>query len=379
MLFVGAVRAGKSFTNLSLAVKYGLEHKKSRILLVLPSADQRLTQWNDFLELYKNAPFIGRINATHYTISLANGSVIRFRLGSMPHAKSLKGNKFDFLIMDEASLMEPIVWEEYLSFTLATTPIDRLKVIFSTTPKGNDYVYQMYLKGLDPNETAWASVHAPTTSNPMVTLEYIETLKKSLSPAMFRQEVLAEFIASSGALFENISTSIIAFPKSTELYCGIDLGFQTDSSVVTIVDGNNNIVDWITFNQIEMSEGAKRIANFLKKYNYPAGFIEINTYQGMLEMLRELDVENLYAFTTTEKSKKEIIDDLIVRFQDGQICLPNDPLFMTEFFTFGYVYNPKTRRVSYKAIGDAHDDIVMATAMAFNAKKHLKGFTFDFC
>lgn len=376
---MGAVRAGKSFTNLSLAVKYGLEHKKSRILLVLPSADQRLTQWNDFLELYKNAPFIGRINATHYTISLANGSVIRFRLGSMPHAKSLKGNKFDFLIMDEASLMEPIVWEEYLSFTLATTPIDRLKVIFSTTPKGNDYVYQMYLKGLDPNETAWASVHAPTTSNPMVTLEYIETLKKSLSPAMFRQEVLAEFIASSGALFENISTSIIAFPKSTELYCGIDLGFQTDSSVVTIVDGNNNIVDWITFNQIEMSEGAKRIANFLKKYNYPAGFIEINTYQGMLEMLRELDVENLYAFTTTEKSKKEIIDDLIVRFQDGQICLPNDPLFMTEFFTFGYVYNPKTRRVSYKAIGDAHDDIVMATAMAFNAKKHLKGFTFDFC
>jgi len=237
-------RAGKSFTNMNLAVKYALEHNNAKVLIVMPSSDQRSTIWGEFQELFAKAPFINKVDNSKYNVNLGNNSMIRFRLGSMPHAKSLKGNKFDFLIIDEASLMSPTVWEEYLSFTLATTPMDRLKVIFSTTPRGNDYVYKLYNLGLDPNYPTYTSIHAPSTSNPMVTQEFIDDLRNTLPAKLFKQEVEAEFIGNSGSLFENIGLCITPLPRTSDYYAGIDLGFQNDSTVVIIMDSNSNIVDY---------------------------------------------------------------------------------------------------------------------------------------
>lgn len=371
-------RAGKSFTNMNLAVKYALEHDNAKVLIVMPSSDQRSTIWSEFQELFAKAPFINKVDNSKYNVYIGNNSMIRFRLGSMPHAKSLKGNKFDFLIIDEASLMSPIVWEEYLSFTLATTPMDRLKVIFSTTPRGNDYIYKLYNLGLDPNYPTYTSIHAPSTSNPMVTQEFINDLRNTLPEKLFKQEVEAEFIGNSGSLFENIGLCVHPLPRTKDYYAGIDLGFQNDSTVVIIMDSNSNVVDYIRFNGVDMKTGAEKIAAILKKWDYPHALIELNTYQGIIEMLRDLEVENVRSFMTTSKSKKEIIEDLLVVFQNKEICIPNDDYFLSEFYSFGYVYNAKTRFMHYQALGSNHDDIVMATAICYHAKKILGNFSFEF-
>lgn len=104
-------------------------------------------------------------------------------------------------------------------------------------------------------------------------------------------------------------------------------------------------------------------------------YLEINAYQGILELLIDADCENIFAFTTTTKSKKVIIEDLIIHFQDSTIKIPNDKYIISEFLDFGYFYNSKTKNISYKAQKNSHDDFVMSCAIAFMAKKKLGNFT----
>ena len=205
-------------------------------------------------------------------------------------------------------------------------------------------------------------------------------MKQELPELVYRQEIDAEFISSSGALFSNITTNLcpsgkIYNPNShEEYYAGIDLALINDHSVVTIINSIGVVVDYIRFNQVDMKTAAKKIHTILRKWNYPMTYLEINAYQGILELLVDDDCENVYAFITTTKSKKVIIEDLIIHFQDSTIKIPNDKYIISEFLDFGYVYNSKTRNISYKAQKNSHDDFVMATAIAFNAKKKLGNF-----
>jgi len=375
-LCAAAVSVGKSFTNLTCAIKYALSNANAKILFVLPSADQRSLVWEDFLTFYKTAPFISKIDNTKFNVHLGRNCLIKFRLGSMPHAKSLKGNKFDLLIVDEASLMAKIVWEEYLSFTLATTKSDRLKVIFSTTPRGNDYIYALYQQGLDPEFPSYASVHAPTTSNPLVNQDYIETLRKSLSPNIFRQECYAEFIANSGGLFENITDAVnkkvFTYVPNQRYFAGIDPGVINDFTVLTIIDSFGNVVDTLRTNQKEMQTIAKELVNKLNQWGKPKCYIETNMYQGMLEMIKDLGYKDIFGFATTSKSKSEIVEDTMVAFQEFMVGLPDDEYYVSEFFSFSYEYNPKTRNISYAATKGSHDDCVMSYCIARKCMKDLK-------
>jgi hypothetical protein len=369
-------RAGKSMTNINVCTKYALTNPGSKILYIVPAADQRETIFTEYLQLFGKAPFINKVDHSIKNINLGNNSIIKFRLGSMPSARSLKGNAFDFLVIDEAALIQPIVWEEILSATLATTPLHKLKVLFTSTPRSKDWFYKMYTKGLDPNLPNYKSIHAPSVSNPLVTLQYIEDMKLQLPTNIFRQEFLAEFLEDSGGLFENINTNTIdttfSYDKNKKYFCGIDTGFKVDSTVCVIIDENGNLVDYTRFSQTEMKIGAKMVHDLLKKWNYPKGYVENNQYQGFHEMLEDLGTRNIELFMTTGKSKPEIVEDLCSIFQSNEIKLPNDEYLLSEFYNFSYIYNPKTRRIAYAAAGNGHDDIVMATAIAFKAKKDMK-------
>lgn len=376
-------RLGKSMCNINLATKYALTHDKAKILYLVPSSDQRDTIFNEYLALFEKAPFINKVDNTKKNIHIGNGSIIKFRIGSMPSANSLKGNAFNFVIIDEATLIPQVVWDEILSPTLATTETSKLKILFTSTPKSKDWFYRMFQKGLDPTNFNYRSIHAPSSSSPFVNPDYLDDMRKSLPANIYKQEILAEFLENSGSLFENISNNISktkhVLKNGMKYFAGIDTGFVNDSTVVIIIDEMGNIVDHLRFSQMEMKQGAKLVFDILRKWNFPYTLLENNMYQGFYEMLLDLNVRNLELFMTTGKSKTEIIEDLTVIFQNNEIKLIDDEYFISEFFDFGYQYNVKTRTVSYSAPAGLHDDIVMATAIAFKSKKQNKiGFKYDF-
>ena len=71
------------------------------------------------------------------------------------------------------------------------------------------------------------------------------------------------------------------------------------------------------------------------------------------------------------KKASEIIEDLILAFQDMKIMIPCEKLFpelKEELSDFSFTYNKKTRHISYAA-RTGHDDTVMSLAIAWYAKR----------
>jgi hypothetical protein len=368
-------RLGKTMCNINIATYYALTYSGSKILYLVPSADQKDTVFTEYLNLFEKAPFINKLDKTSSDINLGNNSVIKFRIGGMLRsADNIRGNAFDLIIIDEAALIDQAVWDTILFPTLATakrTP----KVLFTSTPRSKDWFYKQYQYGLDPEKPEYKSIYAPSSSSPFVNLDFLETMRKSLPDRIYRQEILAEFLENSGGLFQNIGLNISnikhTFNRSEKYFFGIDTGIVNDFSVCIIIDSKGNVVDWLRFQQIEMKEGARRIVELLKKWGSPWGYIETNQYQGFMEMIKELGYRNIESFFTGT-NKSELINDLCVEFESGGIKIPNDEYFGSEFYSYTYIYDVKTRNVKFSAPQGLNDDIVMATAIAFKCKKDRK-------
>ena len=83
--------------------------------------------------------------------------------------------------------------------------------------------------------------------------------------------------------------------------------------------------------------------------------------------------QNTEGFTTTNKSKQEIIEGLILDFHEVNIGIPSSKLFgelQAELDVFEMKYSPRSRSVIYAAREPFHDDLVMSLAIAnYNRKQ----------
>ena len=84
-------------------------------------------------------------------------------------------------------------------------------------------------------------------------------------------------------------------------------------------------------------------------------------------MLKAKGLYNFDSFNTNGKTKGEIINELIAAFGTKTIKLLKDPLVIGEFDAFTYSLT-KNGNIQFSA-AFGHDDIVMATAFAWQAKK----------
>ncbi len=138
------------------------------------------------------------------TITLANGGSISVRCAS--DTDTLRGPGLDGLIIDEAAFVKPEAWLEVLRPSLADK---QGWAILGSTPNGKNWFYQKYLEW---QQQADAEVwRQPTSDNPLVTPEELESIQKEIGPRRYAQELEANFLTVEGALwpgeyFEDIYT-----------------------------------------------------------------------------------------------------------------------------------------------------------------------------
>jgi hypothetical protein len=67
------------------------------------------------------------------------------------------------------------------------------KALFISTPKGRNWLYDLYNLGQSEEDEDWKSWHFTTKDNPLIDPSEIESAKKTLSTFAFKQEYLASF------------------------------------------------------------------------------------------------------------------------------------------------------------------------------------------
>jgi transposase-like protein len=258
------------------------------------------------------------------------------------------------------------VFETIIQPTLAT--YKDYKVIFISTPRGKGEFYKIFNFG--KTKENWISFQFPSSVNPLVNKEFLDSVKEEITERIFRQEYLAEFIEDGGEVFGNIkdcTKDLYYFNnvKSTRFWAGLDVGLKNDKTVLTVVDENYNVVDINQIKAKKLTEIATKVIDILKNYKDCKLYVETNFGSGLTEILKEKGLRNVYDFVTTTQSKKEMIEHLQMLFETKKISLPNyNNFLLDELINFTYKYNTSTRNITYSAPDGLHDDYVMSLAIA---------------
>lgn len=161
------------------------------------------------------------------------GAVIEFYSGERPDSMAGEGN--DFVLVDEGALMPDLVWQQIIRPTL----MDKQgRALIISTPRGHNWFWEMFMRG-QQGKPGYESFRFPQTSNPYVPAEETQAAKEELPELLFRQEIMAEFLASGASIFGlGVETPgavrpNIVTPKG-QVFLGVDLAKHND---FTVLDG----------------------------------------------------------------------------------------------------------------------------------------------
>lgn len=358
---------GKTMLGINQMLYWAINHKGCNIAWVTPIYKQSKKVFDEMEKVTKSSGLF-EYNRSDLTISGFN-SQIQFFSGERPD--NIRGNTFDYLIVDEMAFTRPELWSEVLS---ATVLVKGKKVIFISTPKGKNHFYQL---SLQPNyDNRYKYFHYSSYDNPMIDAEDLEERKRSLPKHIFEQEYLAKFIDNASGLFKNVDSCIIKPAERTQkLFGGLDIGRADDYTVLTILNKNYQMVYVQRWRQQEWSKIIDEVATKIREYNAEI-FVEVNN-QGdvFFEMLQNKVYNNVQPYVTSTATKPIMIEDLAVHFENKDIGILNENWLVDELNAFTYIYNEKTRRVQYGAPQGVHDDGVMSLALAVQSiKKNQYGY-----
>jgi predicted phage terminase large subunit-like protein len=149
-------------------------------------------------------PVASKINASDHRIELVTGGVIDMWSLDVPDVA--RGKKYKRVIINEAAMVPELArtFQNVIRPTLADYAGDAW---FLSTPKGYNDFHSLYEKELTNED--WRSWTYPTSANPYIPHSEIEAMKRDMSDTSFRQEILAEFLAIEGALFQREQFKVV--------------------------------------------------------------------------------------------------------------------------------------------------------------------------
>lgn len=364
----GGRQVGKTFLLIIIGLYWALKEEGSHIMIVSPTDSQVKKIFKQFILLIepilKTQVKSSKIQSGDSEIQFKNKSVILFR--SALSENSLRGYSNTHLLLDECAFIKEDTWNTILAPTLA---VRGKKVLFCSTPKGNNFFKRLYYYGIE-GKPGYKSFKVTYQENPFANKEFIFEQKTSIPEELFQQEYLGEFIDSTG-VFKNIDNYCIlhrkeGFESGNEYFQGWDIAFKNDFTVGITFDKDGNMVDMVRFNNVEAPEVKRRIKEYSDKWKPRRVFIE-NNNQG-LPIIQDLygKVPNLQEFSTTSSSKPLIINQLIAAIAKGEVKLLRDEILQSEFKAFCAELSD-TGKVKFAA-SHGHDDIVMATAIAWECR-----------
>ena len=356
-------QVGKSLLLVNLILYYGINDKGSKIGVITPIYQQARKLMEDLYEAIKDSGIVETTNFSNFEIKLKTGSKIYFR--SSEREDGLRGYTFDYLFLDEASYQSEDAWKRAIQ---PTALVHGKKVVLFSTPRGRDWFYEHYQMGQDVNYPNHASVRMQQGDNPYIDKEEIAAAKRSLPDSIFRAEYLGEFLEGESQVFQNFNANCFdKWPKPQgKCYIGVDLAQTGDYTVATVIDSTGAVVEIYRDNHKEWETMQTNIIQLARKYGATV-MIETNSMGSVILEGIKKKYQDTHGFNTSNQSKRDIVESLIMGFNEGTVKIPSAtllPELHRELEVFEMTYNPQTRSVKYAARNSFHDDMVISLCIA---------------
>jgi hypothetical protein len=338
-----------------IAPNYGLAEKIFRE--VLWTLKRKMPEW------------IEKESESRMFIKLKNGSIIEGK--SAENIDSLVGEGLDWAILDEAARLPEAAWYQAIRPALADK--EGWAMIIST-PVGRNWFYKIFTRGQDSKFPLYASWTFPSKTNPFLAPVELQEAKGTLPERVYKQEIEAQFLDDSGAVFRKIRDCVrgdFEGPIPGRKYViGADLAKSVDFTVICVIDtATRHIVHFDRFNKVDWSLQLQRIAEAAKAYNNASVLLD-STGLGD-PVLEELRLKGVGAegYILTNTSKKQLIEGLAMSIEKQDISFPDIPELINELEIYEYEMT-RAGNIKYNAPeGNFHDDTVISLGLAVSALK----------
>jgi len=310
-----------------------------------------------------------------------NGAVVR--LFGADNADSMRGLRFDGVVVDEVAQVAPQVWDEVIQPALA----DRKGwAVFIGTVSGVDLFSQLYFAAQNSPDwfTALFTVYDTDTLDP----DEIARLKASMSAEAFAREFLCDFGAGGDDQLISMGEAMDASQRVVQeqdysfspIILGVDVARQgKDRTVIFRRQG------WQSFEPIILAGAnnmkvAAVVAEEIGKHNPQAVFIDVGGGGGVIDRLRQLGfsvVEVNFgssAFSSRFKNRRTEMWWGMREWLRSGGAIPSQPLLRQELATPKFwhdavgkvVLEPKDE-IKKRLHGGASPDLADALALTFAA------------
>lgn len=367
----GGRQIGKS-TICAITAIYWAQQEANQHIMCVSKTDSQASQLQERIIGILNPVFDimikrNKIQAGSAEILFNNGSKILFR--SSGSIDGLRGYSNTHLILDECAFFSEDIFKKILAPSMSVRGKNG-KILFSSTPCGKNYFFNLFLKGQENLQSLYRSFKITFNDNPYADHKLIEEERLSSHPDIFNQEYLGEFIDSS-SVFHNVDE--LATLKSIQgpieghtYYGGVDIGMLNDFTVISIVNQLGQMVYYDRFTGVESPELIQRLLNTIRKFKPVNTLIETNNqglpiYQQLIRLQSGLN-----PFSTNATTKPELIQHLISAFSSKSIQILDDEQVKLELQA--YTFNQsKTGHIKFNASSGFHDDICISLALAWRA------------
>lgn len=361
-------QVGCSFTFAQILFYVAINRPRSTSIYITTTNSAARKFFTDMGEFCKESSLVS-MNGSLLEMTFWNGSIIYFK-SSESQLRGISCKRGGIMVVDECAFLKSDIWTSILPFTT----VSKANTLIASTPwtkRGMYYTfYERALSG-DPG------YHLIDTRDYdlsyFISEEQREEYRKILSPQAFRTEIDGEFMDSTSGVFGDYQ-SIYAEPEDKDpVYCGIDFSVSVGGDDTVLTGFNKSKQQCLLYYDNSIADPvarAEKLADIINSYpSIKKVVCETNSMGSTFIsiMRRKLKRPNiLEEFTTTNSTKKDIIENLVSLIGQKEITLLDDPKQDYEFAIFQLV-ELKNGNYSYAAdtkVQNSKDDIVMATAFA---------------
>ena len=314
-----------------------------------------------YAELDKVLPQSVKRNASDLVIEM-NGGLIRFFTGE--NLDRMRGMKFHLCIIDEAAHI-PRLEDGWINAIRPTLTDYQGRAIFLSTPRGKNYFYSLYLKGLN-NEPDWASFKYDTYSNPHIEPAEVDAARSLMPEVAFRQEYLADPSENSANPFGMSFIRQCVYPISDRppAFFGIDLAKAQDWTVIIGLDDAGSVCYLDRFQK----DWRQTRETILRLPKVPTAIDSTGVGDPIFEDIAR-EGHPVIGYKFTSPSKQVLMEGLMSAIHQRKITFP-DGIISSELEVFEYQYTQ--HGVRYSAPSGFTDDAVMALGLAWWVKEQNK-------
>lgn len=372
MHFVKSVRQkGKSMMCENILALTSLSNPDQRSGFIAPTLRQSKPLFKDIVRKLK--PLIAESNGSDLELTFINGSSISFM--SAEQGENLRGftvSAKGILIVDEAAYISDEVFYTVTPFVNA----NNAPILCVSTPRFRQgFFYDFYQDGMNGAQNIY-SYDFNDYPNPYITPDRLEMLKKKMPLNLFRADYLGEWMEATSDLFGDfqavMNNSVQSGERNT---AGLDWGVgkaagkDSDSTALSIFNEHRQQVRIYNWNDLDETKTVKAIVSAIREYGVRKLVAETNSigavYLGLLK--KAIANEGLpcvvVEFTTTNETKRQVVEAFIVEVQNRTVQLLDDAEQKVQMAAYQMERTP-SGKVTYNAAKGYHDDIIMADAFA---------------